>query len=153
MLAQISPAIPQPPPQALPSASETAKDSAANESEPDGLRTDASQPKPAKTEATDSAFHVELSAIERTWLSIVADGRETFSGILEPAETKVLEGHETARIRTGNAGAINFVFNGKPIGTLGPRGQVRTVVFTKDNYEVLEGSPPVAMTHSSPNAE
>jgi len=79
-----------------------------------------------------------LSAIERTWLSIVADGQETFTGVLETAETKVLEGHETARIRTGNAGGLNVVFNGRAIGSLGPRGQVRTVVFTRTGYETFE---------------
>ncbi|HEX3684902.1 MAG TPA: RodZ domain-containing protein [Bryobacteraceae bacterium] len=88
----------------------------------------------------DAAFRVELSAIERTWLSIVADGQETFTGVLETAETKVLEGRETARIRMGNAGGLNVVFNGRAIGSLGPRGQVRTVVFTRTGYETFEPS-------------
>jgi len=105
------------------------------------------------TSPSDAAFRVELSAIERTWLSIVADGKETFTGILEAAETKVLEGRENARIRTGNAGGLSLVFNGKPIGTIGPHGQIRTVVFTKDNYEVLEAGPHIAMTHFNPNVE
>lgn len=92
----------------------------------------------ASAAAADGAFRVELSAIERTWLSIVADGEPTFSGILDTSETKVLEGHETARIRTGNAGGLNVVFNGRAIGSLGPRGQVRTVVFTRSGYETFE---------------
>lgn len=155
-LAQISPAIPQPPPQDSQSASVSTRASAPRKNVESGVspQADVADPTAVKTEATDAeAFHVELSAIERTSLSIVEDGKETFSGILEAAETKVLEGHETARIRTGNAGAISFVFNGKAIGTLRPRGQVRTVVFTKDNYEVLEASPHMALTHFSPNAE
>ncbi len=152
-LAQISPAIPQPPVAAPPSvpASTTASPAKTN-AEPGGsTQPDAPQPTAAvKSETTDAqAFRVELSAIERTSVSIVEDGKETFSGILEAAETKVLEGHATARIRTGNVGAVSFVFNGKAIGTLRPRGQVRTVVFTKDNYEVLEAS----QTHYGPNAE
>ncbi len=102
---------------------------------------------------TDTAFRVELSALERTWLSIMDDGQQTFSGVLQPAETKVLEAHDTARVRTGNAGGISCVFNGRPIGTLGPRGQVRTVVFTKDNYEVLEASPHIALTLFTPSVE
>ena len=106
-----------------------------------------------ETIAADAAFRVELSAIERTWLSIVADGKETFTGILEAADTKVLEGHDTARIRTGNAGGLALTFNGKSIGTLGPRGQIRTVVFTKDNYEVLEPPARMAMTHFIQNVE
>ncbi|MGA8029223.1 MAG: RodZ domain-containing protein [Bryobacteraceae bacterium] len=92
-----------------------------------------------------SAFRIELSALERTWLSAVADGRPAFSGILEIAETKVLEGHNSARIRTGNAGGVNVVFNGKPLGPLGERGQARTVVFTKDGYEVLQPAAHIAL--------
>jgi cytoskeletal protein RodZ len=91
-----------------------------------------------------SEFHVQLAALERTWLSIVADGKEVFSGILDESETKVLQGRESARIKTGNAGGLIFTFNGKQIGVLGPRGQVRTVVFTKDNYKVLPSTSEVA---------
>lgn len=101
----------------------------------------------------DSGFRVEVAAVERTWLSITADDREVYSGVLEPAETKELEGHDSARIRTGNAGGVNVVFNGKTIGSLGPRGQVRTVLFTKDNYEVIEPSAHIALTSFSPSGE
>ena len=137
-LAQIAPAIPQ-----LPA---TANSGTSSNSGP--LQVGAAKPAEPKND-----FHVELSVVERTWLSIVSDGKEIFNGILEPAETKVLEGHELARIRTGNAGAVSLVFNGKPIGTLGARGQVRTVIFTKDNYEVLEPSPHLTLTAFNPSAE
>ncbi len=107
--------------------------------------------------APEAAFRVELSAIERTWLSIVADGQETFTGVLETAETKVLEGHETARVRMGNAGGLNVVFNGRSIGSLGPRGRICTVVFTKSGYETV-ASPAAPAAHLSfapliPNGE
>jgi len=100
-----------------------------------------------------NGFTLELSATEPAWLSIVADGKVSFRGILERAETKVLEGHQTARIRTGNAGAVEAVFNGRPIGTLGSRGQVRTVVFTKNDYEVLESSPKFSLLRFEPQLE
>jgi len=83
-------------------------------------------------------YRIKLLAIERTWLSIVADGKQMFRGILQPSETKMLEGREIARIRTGNAGGVNIEFNGRELGTIGPRGQVRTVVFTKDSYQVVK---------------
>jgi cytoskeletal protein RodZ len=97
------------------------------------------------TVAGSPKFRVELSALERTWLSIVEDGKQTFSGVLNPDQTKVLEGHDTARIRMENAGGISCVFNGKVIGTLGQRGQARTVVFTKTNYKVLDPASHVAL--------
>jgi hypothetical protein len=94
-----------------------------------------------------------LAALERSWLSIVADGKEVFSGTLATSQTKILEGRESARIRTGNAGGLTFTFNGKEIGVLGPRGQVRTVVFTKDNYKVLPSTPEVAFNLFTQNVD
>ena len=98
-------------------------------------------------------FHVQLSAVERTWLSVVSDGKQTFSGVLDPSQTKVFEGRKSARVHTGNVGGLTFVFNGKQIGVLGPRGQVRTVVFTKTNYEVLQPPTPIALTAFIPTVE
>ncbi|HEY7209735.1 MAG TPA: RodZ domain-containing protein [Bryobacteraceae bacterium] len=108
---------------------------------------------PAEPRPQQTGFTLELSATEPAWLSIVADGKVSFRGILERAETKILEGHETARIRTGNAGAVEAVFNGKAIGALGSRGQVRTVLFTKDDYEVLDSSPRISLLRFTPTFE
>jgi cytoskeleton protein RodZ len=88
--------------------------------------------------APDSELEVRISAVEKAWVSMDTDGKRIYSGLLEAADTKVLEGHQTARIHTGNAGGINVVFNGKRLGPLGGRGQVMTVVFTRNNYEVVE---------------
>jgi cytoskeletal protein RodZ len=107
----------------------------------------------AQPNQTHAGFTLELSATEPAWLSIIADGKPSFRGILEKAETKILEGHRTARIRTGNAGGVNVVFNGKPLGTLGRRGQIRTVLFTKNNYEVLQGPSQVSLIGFTQSAE
>lgn len=93
-----------------------------------------------------NGYHIDLSALEPTWLSVTADGKQEFSGTLEPEQKKSFEGRERGRIRTGNAGGISLVFNGKSIGVVGPRGQVRDVVFTRDNYRILEPPADVALT-------
>jgi cytoskeleton protein RodZ len=109
---------------------------------------------PAKPSAEPSpGFRVEVAAVEATWLSITADDKEIYSGILEAAGTKTLNGHDSARIRTGNAGGVNVLFNGKTIGSLGPRGQARTVLFTKDNYEIIKTTAYIALTSFSPSGE
>lgn len=87
---------------------------------------------------TGTGLRLEVSALEKSWLSVSADGRQVYSGILQTSETKELEGQQTARVRTGNAGGIQVVFNGKPIGPLGPKGQVRTAVFTRDRYTIVD---------------
>ena len=76
--------------------------------------------------------------MEKSWLSIDSDGKRVYSGLLAAADTKVFEGRETARVRTGNAGGIRVVFNGREIGRLGSRGEVLTVLFTPTDYEILQ---------------
>ncbi len=115
--------------------------------------TDADSNTAVAADQANSEMRVELSALEPTWLSIMEDGKETFRGVLDLDKTKVLEGHETARIRTGNAGGLSCVFNGKSIGALGHRGQGRTVVFTKSNYEVLDASAHIALASYTPTGE
>jgi cytoskeleton protein RodZ len=83
---------------------------------------------------------LSLSATEKTWLSITSNGKKIFSGILEPSQSKTLTGAESATMKVGNAGGIEVLWNGKPIGPIGPRGQVRTVQFTPENFRILSPS-------------
>jgi len=87
---------------------------------------------------------LNLSATEKTWLSITSEGKRLFSGFLEPSQTKTLTGLEAARMTVGNAGGIEVRLNGKPIGPIGKSGQVRVVVFTPGTVEVLPLETPVA---------
>ena len=88
--------------------------------------------------AAIDGFRIQLSALETTWLSVMTDGKKVYQGVLLADESKTLEGRETARIRTGNAGGVEVVFNGRDIGPLGRKGQVRTVMFNKNGYETIE---------------
>lgn len=97
----------------------------------------ASQPGPAPV-------RVEVCALERTWLSAFADGKEVYTGTLQASESKVLESQQTERIRTGNAGGVEIVFNGKKLGALGSRGQVETVEFEKNGYHIVQPSEHLA---------
>jgi len=98
----------------------------------------------AQTQTVDGINHVvlNLAATEKTWLSITSEGKRIFSGFLEPSQTKTLTGLDVARMTVGNAGGINVQLNGKPIGPIGKSGQVRVVLFTPDNFEVLPLDPP-----------
>jgi cytoskeleton protein RodZ len=85
---------------------------------------------------------VNVSATEKTWLSIVSDGRQIFSGVLEPTQTKTLRSSEVAKLKVGNAGGVEVRLNGKPLPPIGTRGQVREVVLTPDSYQVLPPKAP-----------
>jgi transcriptional regulator with XRE-family HTH domain len=95
----------------------------------------------------DNVNHVvlNLSATEKVWLSITNnEGKQIFSGVLQPSQTKTLTAADAAQMRVGNAGGIEVRLNGKDIGPLGERGQVKTILFTPDKFQIVE--PPQAAT-------
>jgi cytoskeletal protein RodZ len=101
------------------------------------IQPESEQPPPAEA----SGVVLKLSATERTWLSISSDGKEIFSGILQPSESKTLTGLDRATMKVGNAGGIDVRWNGKVIAPLGPRGQVLTIRITPEDFEIV---PPPA---------
>ena len=107
------------------------------------------------TASVDSANQVvlNLSATEETWLSITSHGKVIFSGTLQPSESKTLNGGEVATMKIGNAGGVAIQWNGKSIGTIGPRGQVRTIRFTHQDFHVLspEDQAPAEQPQANPD--
>jgi cytoskeleton protein RodZ len=103
----------------------------------------ASVPEAALTKPFDPAHvRVGLSADERTWVSVSSDGKNVFSSSLEPHETKVVEALGKVRLLVGNAGGVVISLNGKPIGPIGPRGQVRVVELTPTGFQIVPRKPP-----------
>jgi cytoskeleton protein RodZ len=88
--------------------------------------------------AVPGEFTLDIEAIEPTWFQVVSDGKMVFTGVLKPGESKTLAVKDGARMKVGNAGGIEVKFNGRPIGTVGNRGQIRTVVFTPAGAEVVK---------------
>jgi cytoskeletal protein RodZ len=98
-----------------------------------------SQDKPLETPAPAGSHRVSLDlfAREATWLSVSSDGKPVFSGTLQANETKSVRGKEFAKLRVGNAAGLEVRLNGKLLGPLGARGQVLTVLFRPDNFEIV----------------
>jgi cytoskeletal protein RodZ len=96
-------------------------------------------PAPVPTEAAVEAgqIDVDLAAKEKTWVSLSAAGRTVYSGLLEPSEPKSFAIAENARLLTGNAAGLDVKVNGRAVGPIGPRGQVRIVLLAHDHFEVL----------------
>lgn len=97
---------------------------------------------PATSIHPGDEVQINVEATEKVWISITSDGKQIFSGILKPSESKSLSGREFAKVSVGNAGGLEIRWNGKQIGPIGKRGQVRTLKFTKDNFEIL---PPMGV--------
>ena len=89
-----------------------------------------------------AAVRVGLSADEKTWISISSDGKNVFANSLQPHETKVVEASEKVRLLVGNAGGVEISLNGKPIGPIGPRGQIRVIELTPAGFQIVPRKSP-----------
>jgi hypothetical protein len=57
---------------------------------------------------------------------------------------RAFDGNESILLRLGNAGGVTILQNGKPIGPVGPKGQVRTLQFNAAGFQVVAAKPPEA---------
>jgi len=108
---------------------------------------EAPKPAPELSPATGQPVSVALTANEETWVQVVSDGKRILSNVIPAAGRRVVGANERMRILVGNAGGIEISLNGKPIGPIGPRGQVRTVELTPDGFQIV---PPPQTQPSAP---
>jgi len=89
----------------------------------------------------DATVHVEITADETVWVLARADGKYAFSATMDPQTTRTVEGVKEVTLRLGNAGGVTISLNGKPIGSGGPKGQVRTIQFTSGGFHIVAAKP------------
>src|SRR5262245_60273723 len=94
-------------------------------------------------------IHIEIVATEPVWMLARVDGKVAFTGTLDANGTRVLDGEKDVVLRLGNAGGVTVSLNGKPVGEIGPKGQVRTVQFTSGGFQIVSATP-VAPAPSDP---
>ena len=61
---------------------------------------------------------------DECWALITADGKEIYEGIPKIGESFTWEAQKDIVVKLGNAGAVDLVYNGQPVGKLGGRGDV-----------------------------
>jgi cytoskeleton protein RodZ len=135
-----APVTPEPPPVEAPKALPAAAPVQA-EARPVAVRSEAvtpeeeDAPEPSASRSA-SAVRVELTASEPVWVLAQTDGKYSFSGTLDANETRSVEASQKVVVRLGNAGGVSITLNGKPIGAVGPKGQVRTIQLTSGGWTV-----------------
>jgi cytoskeletal protein RodZ len=77
----------------------------------------------------EKTFSVVVKAKEDSWVSIVADGKSVMQRVLIADRQKLVKAGKQIVLRTGNAGGIDILFNGKPLGALGNENEPRTLTF------------------------
>lgn len=98
---------------------------------------------PAVTDPT-APVQVSLTAHARAWIQLIVDGKTTFTGTLNPNETRAVSAMEQVHLLTGNAGALTVSLNGKTLDSLGGFGEQREVRLTAEGPQLLTKDPPPA---------
>jgi cytoskeleton protein RodZ len=78
----------------------------------------------------EHTFVVLVKAKEDAWVSLTADGKKTWAGILRADTQKLVRAGKKIEIYTGNAGGLELSYNGRPLGAIGSESEVRTLTFT-----------------------
>jgi cytoskeleton protein RodZ len=88
----------------------------------------------------NATVRVGIVADEAVWVRADVNGKIQFSGTLQPHETRNIDADGEVTLRLGNAGGVTLTLNGKPIGAVGPKGQIRIVQFTSSGFQVVAAS-------------
>jgi cytoskeleton protein RodZ len=78
---------------------------------------------PALTPKTAKVV-LQIEALGSTRVSVIADGKEVFDGLLDPSQTKQFLARRTIDIVAADGGMVRLTLNGASMGTAGPSGAV-----------------------------
>jgi cytoskeletal protein RodZ len=78
---------------------------------------------------------LQVTATERTWVGVDADGKTVLQKVLGPNEVENLKGHDSFDVTIGNAQGVVLTLNGKTLKPLGHRGEVKSIHLTRDNLK------------------
>ncbi len=93
----------------------------------------------SKAAAPEAPIVAEIAAARPSWIQVTADGKTLFADTLQAGQSRSFQASQTIRILTGNAGALEIRRNGRPIGPIGPEGQIRTIELTREGHTI--GAP------------
>jgi hypothetical protein len=78
---------------------------------------------------------LHMAVTERTWVVVDADGGTVLQKVLNPGEAEDFKAHDHFDVTVGNASGITLTLNGKPLKSLGRRGEVKSVHLTHDSLK------------------
>ncbi len=95
-----------------------------------------------RSAAAPGEFTVVIQAREESWVSITADGRAISSELLSAGSERTVRGHKEIMVKAGNAGGVDFRFNGQKLDIGGAFGEVKTVSFGPHGIVPNAPAPP-----------
>ena len=82
------------------------------------------------------ALSLLLKASEETWVSLQADDQPEKEMTFKPGDGVSVQASNRIRMKLGNAGGLDLILNGKPLGKFGKSGEVVTLVITPQGVEL-----------------
>ena len=79
--------------------------------------------------AQTSGVNLRLQLTQRSWLSVIVDGKRVVYETLPAGTVREFHGEREITLRAGNAGGVMANIDGKDLGALGQAGQVEDRVF------------------------
>ncbi len=84
---------------------------------------------------------LQIAITQRSWLSVLADGKPQFEGILEAGASQVYTATQILQLRTGNAGGVQGTLNGETLPALGEPGDIVEIIWMVENGAVIQATP------------
>ena len=82
------------------------------------------------------ALSLQLKAAEETWVSLQVDDQPEREMTFKPGEGGSVQASNRIRMKLGNAGGLDLILNGRPLGKFGKSGEVVALVITSQGVEV-----------------
>jgi cytoskeleton protein RodZ len=102
------------------------------------------------TAPSDAGMTLLIHAREDSWLTIVADGKETMREILPAHSDKTVQAQREIRVRAGNTGGLDFTFNGASLPRQGDLDEVKILDFRPDGLQKPAINAPAPGNPSQP---
>ncbi|MEA4906118.1 MAG: DUF4115 domain-containing protein [Anaerolineaceae bacterium] len=115
------------PPEEIP---DSLSDAVANNNQPEaGSEENLVEGTPSLPSLGDAPLQVYIIASQRAWLHVVTDQKVAFNGRVAPGNAYPFTGNQQIELVTGNAAALQVLYNQNDLGTLGDNGQVVHLIF------------------------
>lgn len=85
------------------------------------------------------SVQVNLVALERTYVRVIADGEVAFEGRVIPGNAYLFEAEDQVEVLAGSGAAIRIAYNGRDLGLMGTFGQIVHNIYRAE--EVVTPTP------------
>jgi cytoskeletal protein RodZ len=93
---------------------------------------------------TQEGVQVYVTVRQRAWMRVIVDGEVEFEGRVIPGSAYPFAGANAVEVLTGNGAALQIIYNGQDLGSLGNFGQVAERIFTLQG--IVTATPTITAT-------